>query len=73
MDRGSGRPAPEGVVRLYHQAFEAYATRALWNWRLLEQPTVTQVLSTAESLRTEGDIVARRLAERLEEACRVAL
>jgi hypothetical protein len=32
-DIGSGRSAPEAVVRLYRQAFEEFGTRALGSWR----------------------------------------
>lgn len=72
-DLGSGYPAPEDVARLYDDAFSAFGRRALWNWRQLERPTMTQALAIAESLRVEGDIAARRLAERIEQACRAAL
>jgi len=72
-DRGAGHPAPDDVARLYHRAFDEFGTRALWNWRHLEQPTVTQVLSVAESLRVEGNLAARRLAEQIEQACRAAV
>jgi len=70
---GSGRPAPGDVVRLYRGAFAEYGTRALWNWRALEQPTITQALAIAESLRVEGNLKARALAEQIEQACRAAL
>jgi hypothetical protein len=72
-DLGAGRPAPEGVARLYHQAFDEYGTRALWNWRRMEQPTITQALAIAHSLKVEGDIKARALAIAIEQACRAAL
>jgi hypothetical protein len=72
-DRGAGRPASEDVVHLYREAFADYGTRALWNWRRIEQPTITQALALAESLRVEGDLKARGLAVRIEEACRAAL
>jgi hypothetical protein len=72
--RGAGRPAPDDVVRLYRQAFVDFGTRALWNWRRdIEQPSITQVLAIAESLRTEGDLKARALASQIEQACRAAL
>jgi len=72
-DRGSGKPAPGDVVRLYRRAFAEFGTRALWNWRALEQPTITQTLAVADSLRVEGDVNARRLAVQIEQACRAAL
>lgn len=72
-DRGAGCPAPEEAVRLYRQAFDRFGTRALWNWRPLKQPTITQTLAIAESLRVEGDLKARSLAIQIEQACRAAL
>jgi hypothetical protein len=72
-DLGSGRPAPEEVVRLYRQAFAEFGTRALWNWRRMEQPTITQALAIAHSLKVEGNLKARALAIAIEQACRAAL
>ncbi len=72
-DLGYGVPAPENVVLLYQQAFREFGVRALWNVRRLEQPTIAQVLAVSESLRTEGNLEARRLAVRIEDACRAAL
>ncbi len=72
-DLGSGQPAPENVVRLYRQAFVEFGTRALWNWRQLEHPTITQALAIAGSLKAEGDLKARTLAIAIEQACRAAL
>jgi hypothetical protein len=72
-DLGAGRPAPEAVVRLYRQAFAEFGTRALWNWRRMEQPTITQALAIAHSLKVEGDVKARALAIAIEQACRAAL
>jgi hypothetical protein len=72
-DFGSGKPAPSDIVLLYRQAFAEYGTRALWNWRKIEQPTITQALAIAESLRTEGNLKARSLATQIERACRAAL
>jgi hypothetical protein len=72
-DLGAGRPAPEEVVRLYRQAFAEFGTRALWNWRHMEHPTITQALAIADSLKVEGDVRARALAIAIEQACRAAL
>ena len=71
-DRGAGHPAPSAVIRLYDLAFEQYTARSLWNWRHLEHPTIAQALAVADSLRTEGDVPARALAARIEDACRAA-
>ncbi len=72
-DLGSGKPAPSDIVRLYREAFAEYGTLALWNRRPSEQPTITQALTIAESLRTEGNLKARSLAVQIERACRAAL
>ena len=64
---------PDDLDSLYRQAFAQYGTRALWNKRLIEKPTPEDALVVARALRVEGDRAARRLAERIEEACRAAL
>ena len=71
----SSRAAPTKaeVVALYRCAFAQYGARALWNIRELQDPTVSQVLAITRQLRTEGDMGARRLAERIEEAARAHL
>jgi hypothetical protein len=69
----TGQKRPDDFESLYRQAFAQYATRALWNRRPLERPTPQDALVVARTLRIEGDRAARRLAERIEEACRAAL
>jgi hypothetical protein len=64
---------PEGFASLYRRAFAEYGTRALWNKRLLEEPTHEDALVVARALRIEGDNEARRLAEQIEQECRAAL
>ena len=56
-------------MTLYRRAFAEYGTRALWNKRLLEEPTKEDALVVARALRTEGDREARRLAEQIEQVC----
>ena len=63
----------DDFASLYRQAFAQYGTRALWNRRLLENPSPEDALVVARALRIEGDRAARRLAERIERACRAAL
>jgi hypothetical protein len=72
-DLGTGKPAPAELARFYHQAFAEFGTRALWNWRELDPPSITQVLAVADSLRSEGNRAARVLAIQIEQACRAAL
>jgi hypothetical protein len=78
QDRGNAteagaQKAPSEVLRLYRRAFAEFGTRALWNIRQYEDPTVEQVLAITRQLRTEGDMKARRLAELIEEAARAHL
>jgi hypothetical protein len=73
MNLGAGRPAPEVVAELYRQAFRDFGVRALWSRRPSAHPTIAQALVVAESLRRDGDMTTRRLAARIEEACRSAL
>jgi hypothetical protein len=60
-------------LRLYRLAFSRFGTRALWNLRQLPDPTPRDALATARQLRIEGDLDARRLAERLEKSARASL
>jgi hypothetical protein len=62
---------PEAVVRLCRQAFADFGTRASWNWRDTERPTITQAI--ADSLKAGGNLEARALAVEIERACRAAL
>ena len=63
----------EGFADLYRLAFREYGARALWSMRELEHPAAEDALVVARSLRIEGDLDARRLAERIERACRAAV
>jgi hypothetical protein len=60
----------ESLASLYRRAFDEYGTRALWNMRLVEQPTPADALALTQALRTHGRMDGRRLAERIEELCR---
>lgn len=57
---------------LYHRAFAEYGTHALWNLREFEHPTAEQALAITKSLRVEGNLHARSLAEEIERACRAS-
>jgi len=69
----SANPVQSDFEALYHRAFADYKLRALWNVKELEHPSPNQALAITHSLRTEGDLAARRLAEQIEQACRAAL
>ena len=60
-------------VTLYRRAFAEYGAHALWNLRAFEAPTHEDALVVARALRIEGDLVARRLAERIEQSCHAAV
>lgn len=60
--------APDFAI-LYRRAFAEFGTQALWNKRCLDAPTTEDALVVARALRIEGNREARRLAERIEQAC----
>ncbi len=60
------------IGRLYRQAFAEYGAIALWSSRPVPDPTAGDALAITRSLRVEGDMNARRLAERIEHLCRHA-
>ena len=64
---------PEDFVTLYRRAFEKYGASALWSSRPVPNPTCADALAITRSLRVEGDLNARRLAEQIEKACGAAV
>ena len=58
---------------LYRRAFEEFGAQALWSSRQLSNPTPEDALAITRSLRVEGNLAARRLAEQIEQACRAAV
>lgn len=62
----------DDLVSLYRSAFKEFGGRALWNVRELEAPTSKDALVVARHLRIEGNLAARRLAERIEKVCHAA-
>jgi hypothetical protein len=71
--RGAGAPASDELRALYRHAFSEYGLRALWSSRPVAQPTIADLLAITESLRVEGGVSGRRLAEQIVTACRAAL
>ena len=69
----AGKPAPENLRALYREAFRDYGLRALWSSRPVAKPTIADVLAITESLRVEGGVAGRRLAEQIVTACRAAV
>ena len=64
--------APAFVI-LYRRAFEEFGDAALWSSKPVPDPTPADALAITHSLRVEGNLQARRLAEEIEQACRAAL
>lgn len=60
------------IRELCRRAFRDYEVKALWSLREPADPTPEQALVIARALRRNGDLPARRLAERIEELCRGA-
>jgi hypothetical protein len=60
----------QDFASLYRRAFQDYGTSALWSSRAVPDPSREDAMAITRSLRVEGDLRARRLAELIEEACR---
>jgi hypothetical protein len=58
------------IHALYQQAFREFGTVALWNMRPRPDPTPADAQAITAALRTHGRMDGRRLAERIEAACR---
>jgi hypothetical protein len=65
--------ASEDLVNLYYRAFEEFGASALWSSKPAPNPTPADALAITHSLRVEGNLEARRLAEQIERLCRAAL
>jgi len=66
------RPTAD-YVSLYRQAFERFGASALWSSKPVQNPTPADALAITYSLRVEGNLQARRLAEEIEQACRATI
>jgi hypothetical protein len=60
------------IDALYRRAFAEYGAVALWSSRPVPNPTPEDALAITRSLRVEGSLAARRLAEQIEKACSAA-
>ena len=63
----------EDFATLYRRAFKDYGASALWSSCPVPEPTCEDALAITRSLRVEGDLRARKLAEQIEKACRAAV
>jgi hypothetical protein len=68
-----GQGTQPDYVSLYRQAFERFGASALWSSKPVPDPTPADALAITYSLRVEGDLQARGLAEAIEQACRAAI
>ena len=66
-------PNQPEFVRLYKRAFKEFGTMALWSSKPVPDPTPADALAITRSLRVEGNLEARRLAEQIEQACHAAV
>jgi hypothetical protein len=64
---------PTDFVRLYRRAFEEFGASALWSSKPVPNPTPADALAITHSLRVEGNLEARRLAEQIERLCRASI
>ncbi len=64
--------AQPDLATLYRRAFEEFGASALWSSKPVADPTRADVLAITHSLRVEGDLNARRLAEQIERVCGAA-
>jgi hypothetical protein len=64
---------PEDYASLYRRAFQEFGAMALWSSRPVPNPTPADAMAITRSLRVEGTLEARRLAERIERGCRAAV
>ena len=69
----SAHPTQPEFVSLYERAFKEYGMMALWSSRPVSDPTPADALAITHSLRVEGNLEARRLAEEIEQACHAAV
>ncbi|MGA3080601.1 MAG: hypothetical protein ABSD44_04375 [Terracidiphilus sp.] len=69
----SANPSQPEYIALYERAFAEFRAQALWNFRCFDSPSPEDALIVARALRIEGDLVARRLAEQIEQACHAAV
>jgi hypothetical protein len=67
------KPQPGDFASLYRLAFERFGASALWSSKPVLDPTPADALAITHSLRVEGDLQARRLAEQIEQVCRAAV
>jgi hypothetical protein len=66
-------PERSAFADLYRRAFEEFGASALWSSRPVPHPSPADALAITYSLRVEGDLRERLLAEQIEQACRAAL
>jgi hypothetical protein len=66
------RQQQKEIESLYHRAFADYGAIALWSMRAVDHPAPQDAMAITQALRTYGKLSGRRLAERIEQLCRVS-
>jgi hypothetical protein len=69
----TGPAESQDFARLYRLAFEQFGASAFWSSRAVPNPTPADALAITGSLRVEGNLSARHLAEQIEQACRAVI
>ena len=64
------QPTDDVLTTLYRRAFAEFGQSSLWSSQPVGTPTPGDALAITHSLRVEGSLAARRLAEQIEAACR---
>jgi hypothetical protein len=64
---------PTDSVDLYRRAFAEFGASALRSSKPVSDPTPADALAITHSLRVEGTLKARHLAEQIEKLCRAAI
>jgi hypothetical protein len=74
MDDGQSGPSagPRRIQALYREAFRRFRAIALYNLQEQRHPSPEAALIVARALRYEGNLEARKLAEKIEKACSAA-
>jgi hypothetical protein len=64
---------PADFASLYRRAFAEFGASALWSSKPVPDPTPADALAITRSLRVEGNLDARQLAEQIERLCRAVI
>jgi hypothetical protein len=63
----------DNIIALYRRAFAEFGATALWSSKPVAHPTPADAAAITDSLRVEGNLRARLLAEQIERALRATV